>query len=139
VLKYVRPIDGLQAKFSATFPVAAALIDGPPVIGHFSTEGINRPELRAMMERLDVIEDPGRFYDDNLETGSVTMEVFHGDERIAIRERSKIPGTSAEPVTRGQVAAKAADCFACYRDAFGHDLPMLGQLKTIPETVYWLD
>lgn len=139
VLRYERPMDGLQAKFSPTFPVATALLDGPPVVGHFTGQSVHRPDLARMMDRLTVIEDPDRFYDGNLETGSVTLELFRDGERIAVRERAAIPGTDADPVTRAQVAAKAAGCFTAYHDAFGHDLPLLERLHRLPEVAYWID
>ena len=87
VLAYDRPVDGLKAKFSSTFPVAVALIDGPPVVTHFTEAGVRRADLTDMIDRLTVIEDPDRFYDGNLETGSVTLELFRDGERIAVRER----------------------------------------------------
>lgn len=139
VLKYDRPVDGLQAKFSPTFPVAAALIDGSPVIGHFTAEGVGRTDLRDMIDRLTVVEDATRFYDGNLETGFVTIEAFAGGELIATVERAAIPGTDADPVTREQVAAKAAGCLAAYRTAFGADLPILDRIRAMPDVACWID
>ncbi|MBN8816819.1 MAG: MmgE/PrpD family protein [Sphingomonas sp.] len=139
VLKYDRPTDGAQAKFSPTFPVAAALLDGSPVIAHFTAEGVTRSDIADMIDRLDIVEDPDRFYDGNLETGSVTLEIFDRDERIVMRERSAIPGTDADPVTRDKVRDKAAGCFAAYRTSFGEDFPLLARVRAIPEVAHWID
>jgi 2-methylcitrate dehydratase PrpD len=139
ILKYHRPTDGLQAKFSPTFPVAIALIDGPPLISHFTAHGVARGDLNAMIDRISIVEDPLRFYDGNLETGRVTLEAFERGRSITVVERSAIPGTDADPVTREQSAAKAGGCFTVFREAFGSDLPLVERIRAIPEVAYWLD
>lgn len=50
------PQSGLAGKFSGEYIVAASFLDGPPSLATFSTEAVMRPGVRALMERISLVE-----------------------------------------------------------------------------------
>jgi 2-methylcitrate dehydratase PrpD len=52
------PRTGLEGKFSVTFACAIALIDGVAGEGQFSDENVRRDDVRAIMDRIEVVPDP---------------------------------------------------------------------------------
>jgi 2-methylcitrate dehydratase PrpD len=57
-LKFPRPKDALQAKYSLQFCVAVALIDGGVDIGTFVDERVRDPQVVALMERTAMVVSP---------------------------------------------------------------------------------
>lgn len=57
-LKFPRPRDALQAKYSLQFCVAAALIDGIVDIDTFVDERVRDPQVVALMERTRMVISP---------------------------------------------------------------------------------
>jgi 2-methylcitrate dehydratase PrpD len=51
------PRTGLEGKFSVTFACAIALIEGVAGEGEFSDENVKRDDVRAIMDRIDVVPD----------------------------------------------------------------------------------
>jgi 2-methylcitrate dehydratase PrpD len=52
------PRTGLEGKFSVTFACAIALLDGRAGEGEFSDTAVARPDVRALMARIEVAPDP---------------------------------------------------------------------------------
>ncbi|SFI47795.1 2-methylcitrate dehydratase PrpD [Bosea sp. OK403] len=52
-----RPTNELQAKFSMEFCMAALLIEGKAGLAEFTDEVVNRPDIKAMIERIDFVVD----------------------------------------------------------------------------------
>ena len=53
-----RPTTGLQAKFSMEYCMAVLLVLGRAGLGEFQDAVVNRPELQAMLRRVDFYNDP---------------------------------------------------------------------------------
>ncbi|MGP3769647.1 hypothetical protein ACTWJ8_02335 [Streptomyces sp. SDT5-1] len=100
-----QPETGLAAKFSMSFVVAAALLDGQLTLNTFTDEGARRPEVRELVGRINCREDPGcreRF-------AEVTVRTRSGgkvSERVSIAR-----GDSRAPLTQAQLVDKACGCF----------------------------
>jgi 2-methylcitrate dehydratase PrpD len=138
VLRFDRPGTALEAKFSAPFATVFALIDGPPMLAAFTDEAVARPDLRAAMERLSIVEDVTQPSGGEIDTGSVRLELFEGGRTIADLTRAALPGSPDDPVTPAQFRAKADACLAAYQAAAGRPLPMLEKLRALPEAMAWL-
>ena len=54
VIRYERPDNEHQARFSIRYVLAAALVDGELGIGQFTPERINAPEIREMMDKIHI-------------------------------------------------------------------------------------
>lgn len=52
-----RPVNELQAKFSMEFCMAILLIEGRAGLGEFTDEVVMRPDVRAMIEKIDFVVD----------------------------------------------------------------------------------
>jgi 2-methylcitrate dehydratase PrpD len=53
-----RPTTGLQAKFSMEFCLAVLLLYGQATLAEFRDEVVNRPEVQAMIRRVNFYVDP---------------------------------------------------------------------------------
>ena len=53
-----RPTTGLQGKFSMEYCMAVLLVLGRAGLSEFQDEVVSRPDLRAMVERIDFYNDP---------------------------------------------------------------------------------
>ena len=52
-----RPVNELQAKFSMEFCMAILLLEGRAGLGEFTDEVVNRPDVKAMIEKIDFVVD----------------------------------------------------------------------------------
>jgi 2-methylcitrate dehydratase PrpD len=52
-----RPTNELQAKFSMEFCMAILLIEGRAGLAEFTDEVVNRPDVKAMIEKIDFVVD----------------------------------------------------------------------------------
>jgi 2-methylcitrate dehydratase PrpD len=138
VLKYDRPVTGLQAKFSATFPVGAALIDGAVTMRHFEAPDLNRADIGGCMERLVVAEDSSQPSNGSLEFGSVHLEVWANGKSMGRFTRRALPGSLEDPATPAQIRAKSKECLQRFTAEFGREFPILESIKRIPVVADWL-
>ncbi len=104
-----RPATGLEGKFSMPYCVAAALTDGDVRLATFSDEAVMRPEVRRLMERVRVREEPRRegvrtpFYAElRLDLGDMQVRAFVDTPR----------GDPRKPLTWGELVDKFRDCAA---------------------------
>ena len=58
-LVYERPETGLQGKFSLPYTAAAALLDRGLTLAHYTDGRVRDPAVRALMPRVELVEDPG--------------------------------------------------------------------------------
>jgi len=58
-LVYDRPETGLQGKFSLRYTAAAALLDRGITLAHYTDSRVRDPAIRALMHRVELVEDPG--------------------------------------------------------------------------------
>ena len=108
-LKHPRPTTGLEAKFSGPYCAAAAWIDGCVELPSFSEDAVQRPALRAQMERVTLREraDAG----ESLESAPVNV-TLRGPGWSDSIQVDWAPGSGADPMSREQFLGKWSDCAA---------------------------
>jgi 2-methylcitrate dehydratase PrpD len=101
-----RPGDGLQAKFSMQYAVAAALLDGQVTLASFRDDAVRRPEVSAFLPAVHARED---------DQGAVLPRWTH--VTLTLRNGSTLErridalrGSAALPLTDGELLAKVEDC-----------------------------
>lgn len=104
-----RPSTGLEGKFSMPYCVAAALTDGHVRLATFSDEAVARLDVRRLMERVQVREEPRRegartpFYADvRLDLGDTEAQAFVDTPR----------GDPRRPLSWQELVDKFRDCAA---------------------------
>src|SRR5918998_5640340 len=75
ILRYDRPDNGLQAKFSARYVLAVALTSGPPTLAHFEDDAVRREDIRRVLQRISVHEDEAQQSGGDIEYGQVSLDV----------------------------------------------------------------
>jgi len=119
VLTYPRPRTGLEGKFSLEYCLAAGVLDGAYSLATFSDAAVARPEIAALLERVDAHEEPHCAGDDPLlhtrssgSRGFVEVEIVLKDGRRAETRVDKAPGHPSRELTWSDIEAKFADCAA---------------------------
>ena len=110
-LRYSSPQIGLEAKFSMQFAMACALLAGRAGLAELSDAFVRRPDVQALMQRVDVIADeredpavPGwAIYD------QVTIETRDG-RRLESAPITKVRGGPDHPVRPDELWAKFESC-----------------------------
>jgi 2-methylcitrate dehydratase PrpD len=110
-LLYDRAETGLQGKFSMRYVVAAGLLDGRLGLDTFTDEMVRRPQVRALEELTDVVEDrsipAGR---SPIEGGHVEVAArLRGGVQLACRVE-EAAGSPNRPLSSAQLADKFRDC-----------------------------
>src|SRR5512132_2482725 len=109
ILIHSDPRNGLEAKFSAEFSAAAALIDGRVGIATFGDGKVRDPEVRALMGRVTMVVDPE--IPGELERHMwtrVTIRLADG-RTLSIGPR-QVPGHPGHPLTPAALEEKFAEC-----------------------------
>jgi 2-methylcitrate dehydratase PrpD len=101
-----RPTDGLQAKFSMQYAVAAALLDGQVTLASFRDDAVRRPEISAFLPSVHARED---------EQGAVLPRWTHvrldlRDGTVLERRIDALRGSATLPLTDAELLAKVEDC-----------------------------
>lgn len=123
------PVNGLEAKFSMEYNMAAALLDGVIRLSSFDEARIGRAQITALMRRVVVREAAGDILPRwshvklTLRDGSVQ------EKRVAIAH-----GDAGDPLRDAELLDKAADCFAFGRYdgdawAFGQRVLNCGDMR----------
>ena len=104
-----RPASTVEAQFSIPWVVAAALTDRKVGIGHFTPAALTRPDLRAMADRIEAVQD------DELANaaggpGQAIVEVTMRDGRTLRRHVAAAKGDPQAPMSAAEVAKKFDDC-----------------------------
>jgi 2-methylcitrate dehydratase PrpD len=110
-LLHHRPRDGMQAKFSAEYTVAAALLDGSVGLTAFDEASVLRPEAQRLLHRVTLAESacppagPASWAG-----GYAVVQATLADGR-ALTERADIPyGDARRPLSQPMVRQKFRDC-----------------------------
>ena len=104
-LMYARPRTGLEGKFSIEYPLACLLISGNCTLGDFTEEALQRPDHRALFERIH------RFPIDRPETEvDTTIRVALKDGRVLEKSRFMPRGSKADPYPTSQYWKKFDEC-----------------------------
>ena len=139
VLRYDRPRTGLEAKFSAPYSIAVALLDGLPTLDHFTDAATSRADVTACMERITVVQDAAQESGGDIEFGAVTLDVIDGaGQSCGSFSRRAIPGSPDDPPSAADVLAKFQTSTAIFQRAFGTPFPILQQATAIAEVRPWL-
>ncbi|WP_161993516.1 MmgE/PrpD family protein [Muricoccus nepalensis] len=138
VLRHDRPANGLEAKFSGPYAIAAALLDGPPGLRHFDGTA-PAAATRPLLDRIELSDASALDSGGDITAGEVTMEVLDSaGAPVARFARRAIPGSPEDPPTRAAVAAKLAGCLAVFEKGFGRPFPLLPKVLAMPEVAAWL-
>lgn len=127
LLKHNRPRDGMQAKFSATYPFAVALLRGTPTLADFTDSGVGEAKVTQLMERLEIVEDETQPSGGDIEFGQValTIEMPSGGQRRFVR--AALPGSPLDPPAPDALREKLAGCLSVYERWSGHAFPLRGR------------
>lgn len=109
------PRTGLEAKFCATYTLAAALVQGRVDLTDFEDDAVGRPAIGALMDRITITED--RLEGDmpvGIEHGSVRLVLRQGNACLAEADVRHFPGSPDAPADEAQIASKVADCLDLY-------------------------
>jgi 2-methylcitrate dehydratase PrpD len=137
-----RPTDGLQAKFSLEYAVAAALLDGDVTLATFDDARARREDVQQLLRRVAVgtAETPpaGPPGWDGAFPAVVTVRLAGGGPAVA---RVDAPaGHATRPVTEEQLRAKFADCLASAgHEAVDDAYDVLRHLRRQPSVTTVLD
>ncbi|MBI4081481.1 MAG: MmgE/PrpD family protein [Candidatus Lambdaproteobacteria bacterium] len=115
-LRVTNPRIGSEGKFCGPYAVACALLDGTVTLGHFEDDAVRRPDLRALLDRTVLKEEPrGSAAAGSLSAGSVRVVAFDAKGRpLAQGERATFPGSPESPPTAAEREAKLRDCLEHY-------------------------
>jgi 2-methylcitrate dehydratase PrpD len=104
-----RPVNELQAKFSMEFCMAILLLDGRAGLSEFTDEVVNRPDVKAMIERVDfVIDERAEAAGYHKMTTYLDMTLTDGRKLSRMADFGK--GSPANPMSFDEVAAKFHEC-----------------------------
>jgi len=104
-----RPTDELQAKFSMEFCMAVLLIEGRGGLNEFTPEVVNRPDIKAMIEKVEFGVHPeaeAAGYDKM--TTLIEIELADGRRIEGRADFGK--GSPANPMSYDEVAEKFREC-----------------------------
>jgi 2-methylcitrate dehydratase PrpD len=121
------PATGPEGQFCAPYIIAAAMITGGVLLGDFTNEAVRRPELRELMARITVAEDPPQDpLPVGLDHGRVRLSVTLAGRTIAAAEVTAFPGSPSAPARPDQLAAKVEDCLALYNQSAVRPMTLAG-------------
>lgn len=117
VMTFPRPVTGLEGKFSMHYALAAGVLDGRYRLSTFTDQAVNRPQIRALLEKIELREEARCGSEDGLlhtraagARGFVELEVRTRDgkcERIRI---DTVPGHLTKELGWDAIEAKFMDC-----------------------------
>jgi len=104
------PRTGLAGKFSIEYVAAATVLDGKVGIDTFTDEMVNRPGVRALMQKVRRyrVED-AKVYSGSVGYNDVHVRTIHASHR---RRIDRTPGSPQWPVTQAERDEKFLDCAA---------------------------
>ncbi len=100
-----RPLNELQAKFSMEFCIAILLLERAAGLGQFTDEVVLRPDVRAMIEKIDFVVDSGaEAAGYHKMTTVIDIELADGQMISGRADFGK--GSPADPMSYDEVAEK---------------------------------
>ncbi len=116
-LPYAEPKNGLEAKFSLPYALAAGVLDGEYKLSTFTDEAVKRPAIGSLLQKIRVLEDPRCKGNDPLfekrsygTRGFVEVEVHTTDGRTATVTVERAPGHPSRTLTWDEMKAKFTLC-----------------------------
>jgi 2-methylcitrate dehydratase PrpD len=108
-LRYTEPMDDLQAKFSLQFGLASILLRRRAGLREYTTEFVNRPEVRETMGKVKTILDPELAKRGTEKMRSI-VEVELKDGRVICRLADKARGMLEKPLKGHELEEKFEEC-----------------------------
>lgn len=105
------PTDNLQAKFSMEFCMASLLLYGKAGLTEFTDEVVNRPEVKAMIRRVEFGVDPVAEAAGYNKMTTI-IEIRLKDGRTVTGRADVAKGNPANPMSFAEEAEKFMDCCA---------------------------
>jgi 2-methylcitrate dehydratase PrpD len=135
ILKHHRPQTGLEAKFSAEFAVAAALLAGNVGLREVRDAYVLRPEVQALMARVSIAENEN--YDPDALGFSLYDQVkitLNDGRTLAGPQVRYALGNAKRPLGVEDLRRKFLDCFAAAGSRLdaGRLFAALQRLETLP-------
>ena len=129
-----RPVNELQAKFSMEFCMAILLIEGRAGLGEFTDEVVMRPDVRALIEKVDfVVDKEAEAAGYHLMTTLIDIELVDGTKLSGRADFGK--GSPANPMSYEDVANKFlenADYAMFPRNQSTEVVAMVRELEKLP-------
>ena len=138
IMVYPRPVTGLEGKFSMHYALASGVLDGKYGLATFTDEAVNRPAIRALLEKIDAREDPRIGADDPLlhtraagTRGFVEVEVHLEDGKHEMIRIDTVPGHPSRELGWEVIEAKFLDCASHGGLDAGHAAHAFSALRTL--------
>jgi 2-methylcitrate dehydratase PrpD len=129
-----RPADELQAKFSMEFCMAILLLDGRAGLAEFTDEAVRRPDVKAMIEKIDfVVDEQAEASGYHKMTTLIDIELADGRTISGRADFGK--GSPANPMSYDEVADKFREnaAFAKFPSAQAESvIAMVRELEKLP-------
>lgn len=148
-MRYPTPTDGLQAKFSMPYLLAAAAVDGEVTLASFSDAAVKRPDVRALMDRVTAVEDEALRPEDPQGTssspatgGRVVVSVRLADGREITAEESEPYGGPEKPLSWSDLESKVEQCAmhgGFDTDTVGHAVGQFSKIDAVPDVLTLVD
>jgi len=118
-LIYKDPRTSLEAKFSMEFAVASAVLDGEVTLASFTDSKVARPEVRELLQRVDV-DTYGSTSDfmNPIEDGFVDVVLTRQDGKVLSQRCEHPTGSPTRPLSAVEISKKFRSCSA---DLFSAD------------------
>lgn len=132
MLRNAAPVTALEAKFSAQFAVAAALLRCKVGLSELDDAFVNEPAMRALYGKVEIgiVEAPDP--EDSAFSRYDTVDIDMRDGRVLRSGEVRYPrGHAHLPLAEADLRAKFEDCMAVWRRQAGGDtssLPSAGAL-----------
>ncbi len=125
------PQDGLAAKFSAEFAVAASVVARRVTLAELDDVLVRTPDMQALMKKVSVSRNTNYAPDSTgeAETDSVTIELNSG-KVLAGDPVRRAKGHAERPLTREQILSKFTAC-ADAGDVGADALPFFERLQAL--------
>ena len=122
-----------EAKFSTPYTSACALMYGTVGLKDFEVDSIARKDVRALMRKIKVVEDP-RFTERYPAHWGCRMDVFLKDGTVVGKEIGDASGSVDSPLTDRQILNKVHSCCCGYANDWIEDvISDILNLENIPE------
>jgi 2-methylcitrate dehydratase PrpD len=129
---YHAPTTALTAKYSVEYDLAAMALDGRLGNAQFTDEAVNRPAVRALMEKVDLEMVEGLPGAVPLES---TVTVVMDDGRRYQATNNLTRGNMADPLSREELLGKFAECSEGLLSSTERDeiIALCDRLETLPD------
>jgi len=119
-LRVSDPKVGSEGKFCGEYTVACALLDGAVGLAHFEDDAVGRPDVRALLARVRMVEREGKPDGIQRRAGPLRLTAWDASgEVVASLEVEPSPGSPDQPPSAGQMETKVRDCLAHFRRSTG--------------------